>query len=417
MRAVYRGLRNVYRSKTRAALVIILLGLSIGVFITMAQMAERISDTASGLEESVATLIELRAAGATGMGRGVEPLHGDAAERLREVSGVRSIERYLYFRQVDNNRKYPVSVIAGLAPITGELRVNSHGEVGTPSIIKGRGFGPGDDSKNLAVVGSIYARQQGLDVDSTLLLDGTSLKVIGIFDAGFVFGNNQVFVPLRVAQELAYQDMDALTGLRYIPDRERVSNIYVTVESVGQVREVERQLRERLGDEADVLSGQRNAAIAAEALERIRSGSVLGALLSLGISALLVLFTMALITRERTREIGVLKALGASNVTVIRQFVTESVAMTVGGALLGVALFAVGAPFIADSLLGISSTSLTGLAGGMGSQPASDVISFSVSATSLGYALFVAMALGILGSLYPSYSASRMHPAVALRHE
>lgn len=77
------------------------------------------------------------------------------------------------------------------------------------------------------------------------------------------------------------------------------------MESVGQVREVERRLRERLGDEVDVLSGQRNAAaIAAEALERIRSDSVFGALLSLSISALPVPFTMALIKRERTRVTG-----------------------------------------------------------------------------------------------------------------
>jgi len=327
VRAVYRGLRNVYRSKTRAALVIALLGLSIGVFITMAQAADSTGDTASRLESSVETLLEVRAAGATGMGLGVEPLRGDVAEQIRDISGIRSIEQYLYVRQVDNTRKYRISVIAGLAPITGVLRVNSHGEVGTPTVVKGRGFGPQDADQNVAIVGSIYAQQQGLDVGSTLELGGTSLEVIGIFDAGFVFGNNQAFVPLRVAQEMAYQEVDPSTGLRYIPDRERVSNTFVTAASVGQVGDVEEQLRQRLGDAADVLSGQQNAAIAADELERIRSSSVLGALLSLGISALLVLFTMALITRERTREIGILKALGASNVTVIRQFVGESIAV------------------------------------------------------------------------------------------
>lgn len=417
MRAIYRGLRNVYRSKARAALVVVLLGLSVGVFITMAQAADRISGTTAGLQASVETLIEVRAAGATAMGRGVEPLRGEVVERIRDVPGVRSVEQYLYFRRVDNTQTPSVSVIAGVEPITGTLRVNSHGEVGTPTIVKGRGFDPDDAGKNVAIVGTTYAQQQGVDVGSNLTIGDTSLEVIGVFDAGFVFGNNQVFVPLRVAQEAAFQDLDPATGSRYIPDRERVSQIFVTAASVDRVLELERTLREILGTEADVLSGQRNAAIAADALDRIQSGSLLGAALSLGISALLVLFTMTLVTRERTREIGVLKALGAPNTTVIRQFVSEAVAMSLGGVVVGVAVFAAGGSFIADRLLGLSSTYLTGLAGGMGSQPASDIVTFSVSGTYLGYAAALALVLGILGSLYPAYQAARMRPAEALRYE
>ena len=415
MRAIYRGLRNVYRSKTRAGLVIVLLGLSIGVFITMAQAAERTGQSATRLEKTVETLIEVRAAGATGMGRGAEPLGGDVAKTIRGIPGIRSVEEYLYFRQAGEGGR--VSVVAGLAPIDAQLRVNSHGEVGTPTLLRGRLFDREDASRNVAVVGTFYADQQGLDVGSTLTLEGTPVEVVGIFDAGFVFGNNQLFVPLRVAQELAYQEVDPRTGTRYIRDREGVSNIFVVVESVGRVREVERLLRERLGDDADVLSGQQNAAIAAEGLARIQSSSLLGALLSLAISALLVLFTMALITRERTREIGVLKALGATNFTVIRQFVAEAVAMSLAGAVLGMALFAVGAPFIADRLLLLSSTSLTVFGTGMGSQPAADVVTFSVSAVYWGYAAALALGLGVLGSLYPAYSAARMRPADALRHE
>lgn len=83
-----------------------------------------------------------------------------------------------------------------------------------------------------------------------------------------------------------------------------------------------------------------------------------------------------------------------------------------------IALFSARAPFIADRLLGLSATSLTGLAGGMESQPASDVVAFSVSTTYRGYAVALALGLwGILGSLYPTYSAARMQPAEALSHE
>ena len=108
---------------------------------------------------------------------------------------------------------------------------------------------------------------------------------------------------------------------------------------------------------------------------------------------------MALATRERIREIGVLKALGAPDLTVIRQFVAEAMALSLAGAVVGSALFAAGGPFIADRLLGLSSASLTGLAGGMGSQPASDVIALSVFTLYLEYGVALALVLGILGSL------------------
>ena len=131
----------------------------------------------------------------------------------------------------------------------------------------------------------------------------------------------------------------------------------------------------------------------------------------------MVLFTMVLVTRERTREIGLLKALGASNGDVARQFVAESLALALAGGLLGLAIFAAGAPVIADRILGLSSTSLTGLAGGMGAQAASEVISFSASWDDVGYAILGALFLGVLGSLYPVYRAVVVAPAEALRYE
>ena len=93
----------------------------------------------------------------------------------------------------------------------------------------------------------------------------------------------------------------------------------------------------------------------------------------------------------------------------------ESLALV--GAVLGAALFALGAPVIADRLLGLSGTSLTGIAGGMGAQPASQIISYAFSLTNAVFVALAAIVLGILGSLYPVYTAVGMNPAEALRHE
>ena len=410
MKSILRGFRNSYRSKGRAVLVTLLLGLSVGIVITMLQVSRSVSGNIDELKRNVATLVEVRAAGATAMGRGVEPLREDVAEQVLQVPGIRSVEKYLYVRKVDNTKQFSVSVIAGIEPIISELRVNSHGEVGTPRLTKGRGFNSSDENSLSALVGEVYAEQNNLSVGSAFALGDFSLEVIGIFDSGFVFGNNQVFVPLKVAQELAYAE-------EYIPSLDRISQVFVTVQSVDKVGSVEEALRNELGDTVDILSGQKNVFIASQGLSSIQSSSFIGALLAFVVAGFVVLFTMVLVTRERTREIGLLKALGASNGDVARQFVAESLALALAGGLLGLAIFAAGAPVIADRILGLSSTSLTGLAGGMGAQAASEVISFFASWDDVGYAILGALFLGVLGSLYPVYRAVVVAPAEALRYE
>ena len=127
MRTIYRAVRNLYRSPIRTILIIAVLGLSIGIFITMQQTATTVSATSTTLKENVGTLIEIRAAGATGMGRGVQPLAEDAVDAIEDIPDIVSLESYLYIRQVDNSRQYPVFVIAGLSPITSPLRVIRQG--------------------------------------------------------------------------------------------------------------------------------------------------------------------------------------------------------------------------------------------------------------------------------------------------
>ena len=409
MRTIIRSVSNVYRSPARTILIIGVLGLAIGIFITMQQTAAIVSSTSKTLKENVATLIEVRAAGATGMGRGSEPLSEDTVEIISDIPNIVKLEKYLYVRQVDNRRKYPVFVVAGISPITVEIRVNSHGEVGTPSIIKGRGFRKDDEGKNVAIAGKIFSEEHNLDLGSQFELREDELEIIGIFDAGFVFGNNQIFVPLKTAQKFAVSE-------NYISKENGISQIFVVVNSIDNVLEVEETLRKRLKD-ADVLSGQKNVVLASEALSKIQRESSYSSYFTAFIAALIIFFTMILIGRERTKEIGILKAIGASNGKVAIQFVVETATISLLGCGFGLVLFSLFAPLLADSILGISSTSLTGLSGGMGAQSVEEIIDFSISAKTLIAGALSAISLSIIGSLYPVYRAMKLKPAEALRYE
>ncbi len=68
MGALSRGMKNVYRSTARFVLAAIILGLSVGVYLTMTKVAADIEANVATVAAEVQTLLEVRAAGATGMG-------------------------------------------------------------------------------------------------------------------------------------------------------------------------------------------------------------------------------------------------------------------------------------------------------------------------------------------------------------
>ncbi len=420
MGVLKRGFRNVYRSGTRAVLVILLLGLAVGAFLTMAQAAAGIAAQTGKVGGVLSTLIEVRAAGASGMGQGQDALPVAFFERAQQVPNVDRAELALYQRMRDPEKDTPITIAVGVQP-GGILRVAFHGELGDPEIVKGRNFTPADAGKPLAIVGTALAETYKLDVGSewTLKKEWVALEdrpdpnaevrdltveVIGIYDAGFRFGNNQVFIPLDVAQQTFDQEGKA-------------THIFAVVNSVENVSQVERDLKQAFGGEADIISGQETVRAYAQTLQSIQGNSLLGAGVALAVGALVTLFTMALATRERTREIGTLKAIGASGKQIGLQFAAEAVALALVGALVGLVIYLVAGTALASLLLGAASAGqATTFVGG--EDPLSSLgLTYGLSTVALAAAIGAVLALSLLGSLYPVARTARTSPAEALRYE
>lgn len=397
MSAIGRGFINPFRNKARAVVVIALLALVTGFLALMVQASFASRQQIASMEGRVRTLIELREAGAFGTGGfggdhpiGEERFSTDTLETARKIPGARHLARvdeYVYTPQVDPSMKNAYSMLIGLHP-GAALRAIGEVDYENARILAGRNLQPGDENANVAVVGRLYAAQRLGISDATelakseknIVLNGRPFKVIGIYTTANDFGDNHVFVPINAFRAT------------FNPGK-KLSKIFITVDAVSNVEQVVAELKERLVDEADVVTAPEAVSTARTTLGTLAVSSAYAAVLLFAIGAVVTVFVMVLSTRERIREIGTLKAIGASNREVVVQFLSEAFGMS--------ALAATGALLLAVPFAPLTS--------GIFGVP----IAFDANVVLLvlsGSVIFAA-----LGSLYPVIQGVRLSPVEAMR--
>jgi ABC-type antimicrobial peptide transport system permease subunit len=148
-------------------------------------------------------------------------------------------------------------------------------------------------------------------------------------------------------------------------------------------------------------------------------------------TCLIVLFVMLYTVRERTKEIGTLKAIGFSNWTVMSQFMLEGVLLSLAAGIVGIGIGSVAAPTLSGLLLPHMTSFIGSTFGSSGRSFGAGGGRFVVAGGTSGVggatavlspelmllALGGAIVLGALGSLYPAWRASRTRPAEAMRYE
>lgn len=395
MSAIGRGATNPFRNRARAVVVVVLLSIVTGLLALMVQASFASRAQVSGMEGRVRNLIELREAGAFGTGGfggdkpiGEEHFSLNTLEAVRRIPSARHLARideYVYKPQVDPSKKNAYAMVIGLHP-GAALRAIGEVDYENARLVAGRPFVKADEHAEVAIVGRLYAEQRlGLSDPSALekseqriVLDGRSFRVIGIYTTANDFGDNHVFIPIAAFRAV------------FNPG-DKLSKIFVTVDSVANVERVVDELK-RIA-EADVVTAPEAVSTARVTLGTLAVASTYAAALLFAIGAVLTVFVMILSTRERIREIGTLKALGASNREVVLQFLSEAFTLSaLGGA---------GALLIAAPLTGVVERIL-----GVPMDFDREVV-FLILAGSVVFAA--------LGSIYPVVRAMRLSPVEAMR--
>jgi len=211
-------------------------------------------------------------------------------------------------------------------------------------------------------------------------------------NAFFVNPDVTVFLPLEAGPRLL--------GLR------KWSGVIVVAESPAYVENLTRFLREVYGERVGVISLVEisrvvSAVTAAMKLVTIAAGSAAFAVAATGVAATMITSVM-----ERTREIGVLKAIGFTNGEVVAMVLLEAVFMSLLGSVLGVA-----AGTVAAHALSARGIVIHGMQRVHVRAPPEITVSMILGT------VLLTVTVGVLGSMLAAYRASRVPPAEALRYE
>jgi putative ABC transport system permease protein len=222
-------------------------------------------------------------------------------------------------------------------------------------------------------------------VGSTVVLDAHEFAVVGVYQAGDKWRDGGAIVPLAATQRISSKD-----GV--------VTAIHVTVDDGADPHAVALSIEE---EHPQLAALERSADYGEvdQGFKILDAANLAISLLAVGIGAIGVMNTMIMSVFERTREIGVLRAVGWRGSRIIRMIFLEALGLCLVAAIIGAAL-------------GVLATRAVSLV------PA--VSSFLEPAYSLDVfarALIVGVVVAMVGALYPAVRAVRLSPMEALRYE
>jgi putative ABC transport system permease protein len=434
MGIVVRGIKNAFRNSVRTFSIVIILGLSIGLALTMLLSLQTVQQKIDNVKGSIGNFITVSPAGARGFEGGGEPLTTTDVASIEKTAHVISVTSIVDARLALSDTSLQSSIDPGTLGRRA-FRVFGRGEnssttlpimaFGTtdPETFPAGGGGKtklisgtiinGTSSDKVALLGSSLATKNGLKVGSTFTAFGQTVTVSGIFDSGDKFGNSSIIFPLATLQSLSGQSGD-------------VTQVLVQVDSISNVGSVSDSLKNTLGSKADVVSQQDSSSKALAPLESIKNISFYSLIGSLAAGAVIVLLIMIMIVRERRREIGVLKAIGAANVRVVGQFIVEALVLTFLGSVLGTILGSLFSNSVTQLLVSNAASAQSGTTGGFvrgfgtafGNTPRNLLnLQSLVDYHIILYGFGAAVVIAILGSAIPSYLTARIRPAEVLRSE
>jgi putative ABC transport system permease protein len=252
-----------------------------------------------------------------------------------------------------------------------------------PAVIEGTMLKRGEADQIL--LGERAATDLGIGVGDSVEIEDRELTVTGVFESDNAWEASGGYVPLPTVQEIARKP-----GL--------LTAVYVKAAPDADPAELQASI-ERRYPQLTAISDVEDYGDVDQGIELLDAANLAISLLAVGIGAIGVMNTMVMSVFERTREFGILRAVGWRGRRIIRMVILESLLLCLIAALLGTAL-------------GVLATRALLLVPAIGS-----FLDPQYSPEVFVRALLVGVVVALAGAAYPAFRAVRLTPMEALRHE
>ena len=382
-------LKNPFRNKTRTSLAIIGIAIGIATIVALGMVTSGLQSSTQSTLKAGAAEITVMQAGSNGYGSSGS-INDTWVANIKNISGVKDAAGTL---NANVNLNGSSSTASSSGPGAGQgfdqggfsitgIESNKLSLEGIDSV-NGTTF---NDSANEIIIGKTAAESQNKTVGDTITLYNQTFKITGIFETGNMMTDRGAYMSLNKLQNLT-------------SNANKISNIKVKVADNANVTTVSQAIKDTYPNDLSTTTATEQASRMNSALSVIDSASWAISLLAIFIGGVGVINTMIMSVYERTREIGVLKAVGWKSSRILGMILGESIVLTLLAAVVGTI---VGIVIVEGGLML--------LGGGDILKP---VFSIELFARAFGIAILV----GIIGGIYPAYRASRLAPTEALRYE
>ena len=387
-----RLLRNLARRRLRTALTITGITIGIWALVVFSSMANKVDALVSGGSDYYAGKIVVSDGGFGGLGG--QPMHLSQLDELRAVEGadvvmpavtmIASDIQGVSFGQPDQVFAAPAGADEGR-------------ETYIPQLASGRSLVAEDEGTNVAVLGSTIAQKRGVAVGDSISLLGHSFDVVGILEPTLSTPDVTIALPFTTGQLLVHEELPSL--VRDQVAATEIASQFVVFPAPGADHDAVADAIEARFPDVTALTGEGFDESIGSSVAIFNAIIVGIGLVSLVVGGLSVINTMAMSVAERTREIGIKRAIGARRRRIVRELMVEAGVIGAIGGLLGVALGA-----------------LVVVLGNEAGRSSGTVL-FELTLGTAVFALVFSTVLGTVAGIIPAWSAARLDPVTALRYE
>jgi len=385
-------IRNLTRRRLRTGLTVTGITIGIWALVVFSSMANKVDALVGGGSAYYAGKIVVTVGGFGGLGG--QPLPLSSVDDVRRIDGVDVVvpaSTLLAGQMGAVTFGPPDQVFAARAG------ADQGRETFDLALATGRQLTDDDEGHDVAVLGSSFAEKRHATVGDTITLHDRSFDVVGVLEPTLTAPDSTVYVPFTTGQQLAYEDLPQV--LRDKVRAEDLATELIVYPGAGADDAAIADAIEAMLPDTTAMTGDAYVASVSSSVSIFNSIIVGIGLVSLIVGGLSIINTMAMSVAERTREIGIKRAIGASQPRIIRELMLEAGLIGAIGGTLGVTLGALVVVLVNEATR------------------SSGTVLFQMTVGTALFAFAFSTVLGVVAGIVPAWSAARLDPVSALRYE